>query len=52
MEEKRLKRKKRMDTPSRALPVTEKSTALKEETQSATVVVRSATKRWDVPDRL
>ena len=43
--------KRRMVKRQTSMPATETSTAVKEATQGATVVARSATKRWDAPDR-
>ena len=43
--------KKRMAKRQTSMPATETSTAVKEATQGATVVVRSATKWCDAPDR-
>ena len=40
-----------MDKSPTAMPATETSTALKEVTRSATAVTKSATKRYDAPDR-
>ena len=50
MEEKRMA-KKRMAKPPTVMLMTKTSTAVKEATQGVTVVVRSFTKRCDVPDR-
>ena len=43
--------KKRMAKRQKSMRATEASTAVKEATQGATVVARSATKRCDAPDR-
>ena len=43
--------KKRMAKRPKSTPATETSTAVREATQGATVVVRPATKRCDAPDR-
>ena len=43
--------KRRMAKRQTPMPATEASTAVKEATQGATVVARSATKRCDTPDR-